>query len=137
VSALLSVKSIKVIEFNKQGEYMKLSGLKKSIIGTCVMVAVPLFVQAQEKPPEIRVPIEAARKTARAEFAGKIQDEELEFEGGKWIYSFDLKSDKDSRVHEVHVDAVSGKFLDKHTETAADEKKEAQEDAYDKESDSN
>jgi uncharacterized membrane protein YkoI len=99
------------------------------------MLAVPLLVQAKDKPPANRVPVEAARKTAIAEFAGKIQGEELEFEGGKWIYSFDLKSEKDSRVHEVHVDAISGKFLDKHMETAADEKKEAQEDSNENESD--
>jgi hypothetical protein len=108
---------------------MRLLEIKRSIVGTLAIIAVPLLAQAKEKPPENRVPIEAARKTAIAEFAGKIQGEELEFEGGKWIYSFDLKSTKDSRIHEVHVDAITGKFLDKHTETSADEKKEAHEDA--------
>ena len=114
---------------------MRLSVIKKTIVGALAIVAVPLLVQANEKPPENRVSIEAARKVATAAFDGKIQGEELEFEGGKWIYSFDLKSAKDSRVHEVHVDAISGKFLDKHTETAADEKKEAREDATENGSD--
>lgn len=114
---------------------MKLSVFKKSIVGTLAIMTVPLLAHAKENPPANRVPIETARKVATSVFAGKIQGEELEFEGGKWIYSFDLKSAKDSQVHEVHVDAISGKFLDKHTETAADEKKEAQEDANESESD--
>jgi hypothetical protein len=97
--------------------------------GTAVLIVLaPFIVHAKAKPPENRVPMEAARKVALAEFPGKIQGEELEFEGGKWIYSFDLKSNKDARVHEIHVDAITGKFLDKHTETAADEQKEKAED---------
>ena len=114
---------------------MRLSVIKKSLVGALAIVAFPFFVEAKQKPPENRVPIEAARKVATAAFAGKIQGEELEFEGGRWIYSFDLKSAKDSMVHEVHVDAITGKFLDKHTETAADEKKEAREDANESGSD--
>lgn len=114
---------------------MRLSAIRKSIVGILTFITVPLLAHAETKPPETRVPIEEARKVATDAYAGKIQGEELEFEGGKWIYSFDLKSAKDSRVHEVHVDAITGKFLDKHTETAADEKKEAQEDADESESD--
>jgi hypothetical protein len=90
---------------------------------------VPCLVMAKETPPANRVPIEKARAAATAAYHGGIQGEELEFEGGKWIYSFDLKSQKDKRVHEVHVDAITGKVLDVHTESARDEKKEAAEDA--------
>jgi hypothetical protein len=89
----------------------------------------PCFAMAKESPPKNRVPIEMARTAATAAYHGGIQGEELEFEGGKWIYSFDLKSPNDKRVHEVHVDAISGKVLDVHTESASDEKKEAAEDA--------
>jgi hypothetical protein len=108
---------------------MRQAAIQRSILAALVMSISPLVAQAKEKPPVNRVSIEAARKVAVQEFPGAIQGEELEFEGGKWIYSFDLKSKKDRRVHEVHVDAMTGKFLDKHTETAADEKKEQQEDA--------
>jgi hypothetical protein len=89
----------------------------------------PFIARAEQKPPADRVPIEAARDVATKAYQGKIQGEELEFEGGKWIYSFDLKSKGDKRVHEVHVDALSGKLLDIHTETASDEAKEKSEDA--------
>ncbi len=102
---------------------------KRSVLSLITVIAVPLLVQAKQSPPENRVPIEAARKVAISTYSGKIQGEELEFEGGKWIYSFDMKSPKDSRVHEIHVDAISGKLLGKHTETAADERKEKREDA--------
>lgn len=93
------------------------------------LTTAPLLAKAEEKPPANRISIERAREVATKAFQGKIQGEELEFEGGKWIYSFDLKSPKDKRVHEIHVDAISGKMLDAHTETAADEKKEMAEDA--------
>ena len=98
-------------------------------VTSLVLALVPCFAIAKEAPPANRIPIEKARVTATATYQGRIQGEELEFEGGKWIYSFDLKSAKDKRVHEVHVDAISGKVLDVHTETARDEQKEAIEDA--------
>ena len=94
-----------------------------------VFAVTPVWAQAKETLPANRISMEKARNTAIQGYPGKIQGEELEFEGGKWIYSFDLKSRKDKRVHEVHVDAISGKLLDVHTETAADEKRELKEDA--------
>lgn len=108
---------------------MKSSYNTSKWIASLVLALVPCFAFAKETPPSNRIPIEKARATAIATYQGKIKGEELEFEGGKWIYSFDLKSKKDKRVHEVHVDAISGKVLDVHTETALDEQKEALEDA--------
>ncbi len=89
----------------------------------------PNLSTANEAPPTNRIPIEKAREMAIATYHGKILGEELEFEYGHWIYSFDLKSKGDKNVHEVHVDALNGKILDVHVETAADEKKELLEDA--------
>lgn len=116
---------------NKQGAYMRQASGRKSIFTILAILTLSIVTHAKEKPPENRVSIDEARKVAISVFPGKVSGEELEFEGGKWIYSFDLKSAKDSRVHEVHVDAITGKFLSKHTETAADEKKETQEEARD------
>jgi hypothetical protein len=98
-------------------------------VAAVALALVPCFAMAKETPPANRVPIEKARAAATRAFHGGIQGEELEFEGGKWIYSFDLKTSKDKRVHEVHVDALSGKVLDIHTESASDEQKEVAEDA--------
>jgi hypothetical protein len=97
-------------------------------IALSMLVAMPGLAHAKETPPANRISIEKARSVATNAYSGKIQGEELEFEGGKWIYSFDLKTSKDKNVHEVHVDALTGKVLDIHTETASDESKELQED---------
>ena len=107
---------------------MKLFSNSSSWISILGFALTPCFAMAKETPPANRVPIEKARAAATAAYHGGIQGEELEFEGGKWIYSFDLKSKSDKRVHEVHVDAISGKVLDVHTESARDEQKEATED---------
>ena len=53
---------------------------------------------------------------------GTIQSEELEREKGKLIYSFDVK-DK-SGITEVNVNAMDGKVVDVHHESAAKEKAE-------------
>ena len=100
-------------------------GIFTSIIA---VTAVPTLVHAKEQPPANRVTMDAARKAAKSFFPGKVQGEELEFEGGKWIYSFDLTTTKDSKIHEVQVDAISGKVVSSHTESATDEKNEKQED---------
>ena len=42
---------------------------------------------------------------------------QLERENGKWVYAFDLKSASDSKIHEVQVDAVSGKLVSTNAET--------------------
>lgn len=98
------------------------------LAGASSAISALAFAKDQQ-PPVNRVSIEKARNVATQAYPAKVQGEELEFEGGKWIYSFDLKGPKDKRVREVHVDAISGKLLDTHTETMADEQKERSEDA--------
>jgi hypothetical protein len=97
-----------------------------SAIGSVMLVFIFTGAHAEGTPPANRISLEKARKTATQAYAGSVQGEELEFEGGKWLYSFDLKKPKDKNVHEVQVDALSGKVLDVHVETAADESKELQ-----------
>lgn len=107
---------------------MKYKTIKRSGMVLSILACTPFLAHAKPTPPANRVSIEKAREVAIQAFQGKIQGEELEFEGGKWIYSFDLKTSKDKLVHEVHVDALTGKALGVHTETASDEKKELNED---------
>lgn len=108
--------------------------IAKRVATSVVMTVVftPIYAVAKEAPPANRISIEKARAAATTAYQGNIQDEELEFEGGKWIYSFDLKSEKDKLVHEVHVDAISGTVLAMHAESAKDEENEAIEDAKEK-----
>jgi uncharacterized membrane protein YkoI len=60
---------------------------------------------------------------------GKIESAEIEREGGKLIYSFDIKVPKKSGVEEVNVDAVTGAVVKKEHESAKAEKAEAKKEA--------
>jgi hypothetical protein len=60
---------------------------------------------------------------------GTIQAVELEREKGKLMYSYDIKIEGKSGTDEVNVDARTGKIIGYSHETAADEKKEAAEEA--------
>ena len=60
---------------------------------------------------------------------GKIESGEIEREGGKLIYSFDIKVPKKSGVEEVNVDAMTGTVVKKEHETAAQEKAEMKKEA--------
>jgi len=55
---------------------------------------------------------------------GKIESAEIEREGGKLVYSFDLKAPHKSGVEEVQVDAETGSVVKKEHETAKEEKAE-------------
>ena len=71
-----------------------------------------------------------AAVTAQARVpGGKIQSVELEREGGKLIYSYDIKTAGKTGIDEVHVDAVTGKLIAFEHESPAAEKKEAKADA--------
>ncbi len=60
---------------------------------------------------------------------GKIESAEIEREGGKLIYSFDVKQPHKSGIEEVNVDAVSGEVVKKEHETPKQEKAEAKKEA--------
>lgn len=61
--------------------------------------------------------------------AGKIEGVELENEGGKLIYSYDIKTAGKSGIDEVNIDAMTGKIIQVEHESPAAEKKEAAADA--------
>ena len=67
-----------------------------------------------------------AAKTAAARVKhGRIEAVELENEGGKLIYSYELKVAGKSGVEEVNVDAKTGKVVSTEHENAKSEAKEA------------
>ena len=79
--------------------------------------------------PTPQVTESAARATALAAVPlGAVQSAELENEGGKRIWSFDIKESKSVDVVEVQVDAKTGLIVSKKRETVADQKQEAQAD---------
>ena len=59
----------------------------------------------------------------------KIQTGEIEREGGKLIYSFDMKTAGKPGIDEVNIDAMTGKLIANQHETPAAEKTEAKADA--------
>jgi len=67
-----------------------------------------------------KISMAAARKTALAKVPGKVVAQELEKEDGRWIYSFEIKPDGETRkiVKEVNVDADSGAIVSVETERA-------------------
>src|SRR6185369_17027644 len=74
---------------------------------------------------EAKVSEQDAIATAQKEVPdGKIESAEIEREGGKLIYSFDVKQPHKSGIEEVNVDAVSGTVVKKEHETAKEEKAE-------------
>ena len=58
-----------------------------------------------------------------------IQAGEIEREGGKLIYSFDMKVPGKSGIDEVNIDAMSGTLVSHQHETPKDERAEAKADA--------
>jgi uncharacterized membrane protein YkoI len=79
--------------------------------------------EAKMKMADARV---LARKTVPG---GKIASGEIEREGGKLIYSFDMKVAGKSGIDEVNIDAMTGKLISNLHETPKDEKAEAKADA--------
>jgi uncharacterized membrane protein YkoI len=80
--------------------------------------------RAEAGPPhpvnkhQAKVSMEAARRTALERVPGKVKSEELEQEGGRWIYSFEIApaGEKGKLVKEVNIDADTGKIVGVETE---------------------
>lgn len=68
--------------------------------------------------PQAKVSLKQAQSTALAKERGTIVDQELEREAGGLRYSFDIKVG--TVVHEVGVDASTGKVLEDSIDTGND-----------------
>jgi uncharacterized membrane protein YkoI len=95
------------------------------------MIALLLAAAVCHAPPALqaraKIDCAAARKTALARLGGKglrVKSAELEEEGGKLVYSFDVARKGASGVDEVQVDAVTGAVASVKHETPAEEAKE-------------
>jgi Peptidase propeptide and YPEB domain len=115
---------------------MKLASLG-SAVATLVLSASFAHAQAPYKRDlpdslvkQAKIAEDVAAATAQKRVPkGKIESVELEKEGGKLIYSYDIKTAGKSGIDEVQVSAVSGKIVSFAHETPAAEKKEAAEEA--------
>ena len=77
---------------------------------------------------QAKISLEQARKTAAAAVAGNIEEEELEKEHGKLVYSFDIRN-SNGNISEVQVDAKTGAIVSNQEDSKADEAKEKAADA--------
>ncbi len=76
-----------------------------------------------ELQKQAKITMDAAKATALAAAPGKVKSGEIEKEKGKLIYSFDILSK--GKLHEVNVDAMTGKVIENKIESKAEEAKEA------------
>ena len=95
---------------------------KKLLLALALTLAFSLSSIAQIKP-KAKIAMEQAQATALQKEKGTIKSSELEKEQGRWIYSFDIATS--DGIHEVNVDANTGKVVEDSKETAADEAKES------------
>jgi hypothetical protein len=95
------------------------------------IVTQPARAADKEKPAleaKAKISKDEAKKIALAKVPkGKIKEGELEEEGGKLIWSFDIKTKGSKELTEVHVDAMTGEVVSVEKESRAAEKKEKQE----------
>ena len=83
-----------------------------------------------ELQKEAKMTMADARAMAMREVPNaKVQAGEIEREGGKLIYSFDMKVAHKSGIDEVNIDAMTGKLVSKQHESPKAEKAEAKADA--------
>jgi len=95
------------------------------------MTALLLSALVCRQPPALKarakIDCATAEKTARAKLGGagmRVKSAELEEEGAKLVYSFDVARKGKTGVDEVQVDAASGEVVSVKHESPADEAKE-------------
>ncbi len=101
--------------------------MKKFVI-VFLFLALPIHLLGKE-PPKNRIPESEAQTIALKAYAGKIKSSELEYEKGRWVYSYDMTDLNGKGIHEVGVDAITGKVVENKIETPAQEAAELKADA--------
>ncbi len=101
---------------------------RKALLLAGFLLTGTQVVSAQQVETGAKVSEPMARRTALAAVrGGAVEKFELEREGGKLIYSYDIKVAGKDGIEEVHIDAITGRMLSKDHESSADEAKEADE----------
>jgi uncharacterized membrane protein YkoI len=85
--------------------------------------------QAQLQKEAKMTMVDARAMAQKTVPTGKIASGEIEREGGKLIYSFDMKVPGKSGIDEVNIDAMTSTLISNQHETPKDEKAEAKADA--------
>lgn len=86
--------------------------MNPAIIAAMLLATGPALQAQPGLRAEAKVSYETAKKAALASVkGGTIRSAELEREGGKLLYSFDMKRKGQPGIEEVHVDAGTGQVL--------------------------
>ncbi|MBT2189425.1 PepSY domain-containing protein [Sphingobium sp. H33] len=75
-----------------------------------IAVGTTMPAGAAEKAPKPKLSMDQAKAIALKLAPGKIKKSEYEKEDGIWRYSFDIEQSK--RIHEIGVDAMTGKVVE-------------------------
>lgn len=106
----------------------------KTLIATfalCLPVLACASSPPAPQPGEAKISMAKAKTIALHSVHGKIRSGELEREGGKLIYSFDIAK-SNGKIREVNVNAMDGKIVAIETENAAKEAAEAVQESKEK-----
>lgn len=103
-------------------------------VGLCAAAGAQTPAPKKSKIPaalkkDAKISVEAARATALKKVPGEIQEEELEKENGKLVYSFDIRVTGQKDITEVQVSAIDGSIVSVEKENAASEAKEKKQDS--------
>jgi N-methylhydantoinase A/oxoprolinase/acetone carboxylase beta subunit len=103
-------------------------------IGLCVASGAQTQAPKKSKIPaalkkDAKISVEDARATALKKVPGEIQEEELEKENGKLVFSFDIRATGQKDITEVQVSAIDGSIVSVEKENAASEAKEKKQDS--------
>ena len=103
-------------------------------VGLCVAAGAQVPAPKKSKIPaalkrDAKISVEAARATAMKKVPGELQEEELEKENGKLVYSFDIRATGQKDITEVQVSAIDGSIVSVEKENAASEAKEKKQDS--------
>ena len=104
-----------------------------TIVAALMMTSLVAAESQKQLQKEAKISMKKARSIALAKAPGKIKSSELEREGGKLIYSFDIRNRKGT-ITEVNVNAMDGTVVDVHQEKAAKEAAEKKQEAQEKKS---
>lgn len=107
---------------------MKKNIIISSVAAVVIAVAAGCASEQQEQAEmqsEAKITKEQAQATAMEKApGGTIKEGELEKEGGKLIWSFDIATPGTKNTTEVNVDAITGAIVSVSTESPESEKKE-------------
>jgi uncharacterized membrane protein YkoI len=82
------------------------------VLGAASVVGVASTAMAKQTH-HAKLPVTEARAKALSLVPGRVVAQELEHEGGRWIYSFEIKPTGETRkiIKEVNLDADTGALV--------------------------